>query len=113
MRDSIDTVGIIGITHPWPIAALAGESVSDIEAAAYSEELQQAALVNSAEKFSLLFNRVLETLFIERMDQNEEIFARYMNDPAFQKIIASWLRSEVYQRLAGENKSLLKYNQSS
>jgi hypothetical protein len=31
----------------------------------------------------------LETLFIERMDQNEEIFARYMNDPAFQNIVAT------------------------
>jgi len=40
MRDSIDTVGIIGITHPWPIAALAGESLSDIEAAVYSSILR-------------------------------------------------------------------------
>jgi len=31
----------------------------------------QAAQVNSADKFALLFKRLLESLFIERMDQNE------------------------------------------
>jgi CubicO group peptidase (beta-lactamase class C family) len=54
-----------------------------IAVAASSEELQQAAQVNSLDKFTLLFNRLLESLFIERIDQNEEIFARYMNDTAF------------------------------
>jgi len=80
-----------------------------IEAAASSEELQQAAKVNSVEKFSLLFHRLLESLFVERMDQNEEIFARYMNDPAFQKIISTLLSAEVYQRLAGTGESLIQY----
>ena len=57
-----------------------------VEAATHSEELQQAAQVNSADKFALLFKRLLETLFVERLDQNEEIFARYMNDREFPKI---------------------------
>jgi len=80
-----------------------------IEAATNSAELQQAAQVNSADKFSLLFNRLLETLFVERMEQNEEIFARYMNDAAFQKLLSNLLGTEVYQRLAGEEKSLVQY----
>lgn len=71
-----------------------------IEAAANSEELQQAAHVNSEDKFTLLFKRLLETLFIERMDQNEAIFARYMNDPAFQEVVSALLSTQVYQRLA-------------
>jgi type I restriction enzyme, R subunit len=72
-----------------------------IEAAADSEMLREAALANSADKFALLFNRLLESLFIERMDQNETIFARYMNDRDFQKAVSGWLVSEVYQRLTG------------
>ena len=72
-----------------------------VEAATHSEELQQAAQVNSADKFALLFKRLLETLFVERMDQNEEIFARYMNDRNFQKLVSDGLGSEVYQRLSG------------
>jgi type I restriction enzyme R subunit len=64
-----------------------------IETAANLEELQQAAQVNSADKFALLFNRILETIFVERMDENETIFARYMNDPAFQKAVSEWIES--------------------
>lgn len=71
-----------------------------IEEAASSEELKQSARVNSEEKFTLLFRRLLESLFIERMDQNELIFARFMNDPAFQKLVSDLLGQQVYQRLA-------------
>lgn len=56
--------------------------------------------MNSADKFALLFKRLLESLFIERMDQNEMLFARYMNDRDFQKVVSEWLGSEVYQRLS-------------
>ncbi len=80
-----------------------------VATAASSEELQQAAQVNSADKFSLLFNRLLESLFIERMDQNEEIFARYMNDTSFQKIVSDLLGAEVYRRLAEGNQSPVQY----
>jgi type I restriction enzyme R subunit len=73
-----------------------------VEAAALDEDLQQAAKVNPEDKFALVFNNLLETLFIERMDQNEEIFARYMNDGAFQKVVVAWLASEVYHKLRGE-----------
>jgi type I restriction enzyme R subunit len=61
--------------------------------------LQQAARANSSDKFALLFKRLLESLFIERMDQNEAIFARYMNDPDFQAMVSDWLTAEVYQRV--------------
>ena len=40
-----------------------------------------------------------EAPFVERMDQNEEIFVRFMNDVPFQKIVTSWMASEAYRRL--------------
>ena len=49
-----------------------------------------------------MFKSLLETLFVERMDQNEEIFIRFMNEKPFQKIVTAWLASETYQRLRGE-----------
>lgn len=76
-----------------------------LEAAVRDENLKQAAKVNPEDKFSLVFRGLLETLFIERMDQNEEIFARYMNDESFQKIVATWLASAVYKRLRVANNS--------
>jgi type I restriction enzyme, R subunit len=50
----------------------------------------------------LVFKNLLETLFVERMDQNEEIFVRFMNDAPFQKIVGSWLLSEAYRKLRQE-----------
>ena len=61
--------------------------------------LQQAAAVNPGDKFELVFKNLLETLFAERMDQNEGIFVRFMNDIPFQKMVTAWMASEAYQRL--------------
>jgi hypothetical protein len=37
------------------------------------------------DKFELVFKNLLDTLFVERMDQNEEIVVRFMNDLTFQE----------------------------
>jgi type I restriction enzyme R subunit len=73
-----------------------------VEAAIADEALKQAAAVNPGDKFELVFKNLLETLFVERIDQNEDIFARFMNDASFQKLVTSWLASEAYSRLRGE-----------
>jgi type I restriction enzyme R subunit len=70
-----------------------------VEAAMADEGIQQAAIVNPGDKFELVFKNLLEKLFVERMDQNEEIFVRFMNDAPFQKMITAWMASEAYRRL--------------
>ncbi len=70
-----------------------------VEAAMADSGLRQAAVVNPGDKFELVFKTLLETLFVERMDQNEEIFVRFMNDPAFQKVVTTWLASQAYEKL--------------
>jgi type I restriction enzyme R subunit len=70
-----------------------------IEAAISDNALRQAAAVNPGDKFELVFKNLLEALFVERMDQNEEIFARFMNDRSFQKVVTGWLSSEAYRKL--------------
>jgi type I restriction enzyme R subunit len=70
-----------------------------VEAAVADAALKQAAVVNPGDKFELVFKNLLEALFVERMDQNEEIFARYMNDKSFQKVVTGWLSSEAYRKL--------------
>jgi type I restriction enzyme R subunit len=72
-----------------------------VEAAMADDGLRQAAAVNPGDKFELVFKNLLETLFVERMDQNEEIFVRFMNDLPFQKIVTAWMASEAYRRLRG------------
>jgi type I restriction enzyme R subunit len=70
-----------------------------IEAAIADGSLQEAAAVNPEGKFALLFSGLLETLFIERMEQNEDIFARFMNERDFQGLVADWISRQVYERL--------------
>jgi type I restriction enzyme, R subunit len=70
-----------------------------VEAAVADEGLKQAAAVNPSDKFELVFKNLLEALFVERMDQNEDIFVRFMNDPAFQKLVTAWLSSQAYKKL--------------
>ena len=66
-----------------------------VEAAMADDGLRQAAAVNPGDKFELVFKSLLENLFVERMDQNEDIFVRFMNDASFQKIVTAWMASET------------------
>jgi type I restriction enzyme, R subunit len=70
-----------------------------IEAALEVPSLKQAAEVNSVSKFKLVFRQVLESLFIERMSLNEELFSRFMGEADFQKIVSEWLGEQVYAKL--------------
>lgn len=68
---------------------------------ARTKSLRKAAEVNSLEKFQLVFHQVLESLFIERMELNEELFTDYMSKPELQDVVAKWLGRQVYDRLGG------------
>lgn len=69
------------------------------EAAALIEAISHAAQANPKDKFQLVFDRILESLFIERMEINEDLFARYMNDPEFKELVSQWLGQQVYRRI--------------
>ena len=70
-----------------------------VEAAVGDDGLRQAAAVNPEDKFRLVFKNLLDHLFVERLDQNEEIFVRYMNDMPFQQVVSAWMAAEAYRRL--------------
>jgi type I restriction enzyme R subunit len=74
------------------------------EEAVADTHIQQAAMVNSLENFQYVFDKALEGKFIDRMDQNQDIFARYMNDPAFAKVVAEFLRKQVYEQIRAETR---------
>ena len=74
-----------------------------VEAAMADNSLRQAAAVNPGDKFELVFKSLLEDLFDERMEQNEEIFVRFMNDAPFKKIVTAWMASETYRRLRSDD----------
>ncbi|GAB4196167.1 MAG: DEAD/DEAH box helicase family protein [Phycisphaeraceae bacterium] len=61
--------------------------------------LRQAALANTMENFGYVFRKALEGLFIDRMDQNEEITARYMNEERFREAVSQHLLRDVYDQI--------------
>lgn len=72
------------------------------EDAVADETLQQAATANSLENFSYVFRRALEGLFIDRMEQDEDIFNRFMNQPEFRQLVEQRLGREVYDQIRGQ-----------
>jgi type I restriction enzyme, R subunit len=69
------------------------------EEALADDELKQAAKANTLDNFRYVFVKALEGLFIDRMDQNEEIFAKYMNDDVFRKLVSEHLLRQFYEQI--------------
>ena len=72
------------------------------EEAIADEALQQAATANPLEAFKLVFDKALEGLFIDRMDQNESITARFLDDKDFRGAVSRHLMKQVYEQIRGE-----------
>ncbi len=72
------------------------------EEAVADESLRQAAHANSVENFRYVFDQTLTNLFIDRMGQNQEIFARFMNDKPFQQLVTEHLLHAVYEQITSE-----------
>jgi type I restriction enzyme R subunit len=68
-------------------------------AAERNEKIVEAAKANSEANFSAFFGRVLDDLFIQRMDGNQEIFNRVMGDKQFRAAAQDHLTQEVYRRV--------------
>lgn len=66
--------------------------------------IREAALVNTEENFGYMFLRALDRLFIDRMEQNEEITGRFMNDLEFRDLVGKALLRSVYRNIHSENK---------
>ena len=71
-------------------------------AATENEKIRQAAEANTLSNFEPVFNQHLETLLLDRMNGNEAIFNRIMNDEAFKSFIAQRLMHNVFNNLKKE-----------
>ena len=64
--------------------------------------LREAAMANTKENFAYAFRKQLQTLFINRMDQNEDITAKFMNEKEFQELVGEYLLNKVYHQIRAE-----------
>jgi type I restriction enzyme R subunit len=75
------------------------------EDAVADEGIRQAAMANTMENFGYVFLKALEGLFIDRMEQNEDITARFINDKDFQDVVGKHLLRTVYEQIRSERPS--------
>ncbi|MCY4462096.1 MAG: hypothetical protein OXC26_17165 [Albidovulum sp.] len=76
-----------------------------VEVATGKEKLREAARANTLDNFFLVLNFMLEGMFIERMEDNEEIIAKLMNDDRFREASANGLVKRVYDSIMGQQSS--------
>jgi type I restriction enzyme R subunit len=72
------------------------------EDAVADADIRQAAMANTMENFGYVFLKALEGLFIDRMEQNEDITARFINDKDFQDVVGKHLLRTVYEQIRSE-----------
>lgn len=93
----IDLLNKLFGTNFKPADQLFFDSIKE-DAAAHTL-LRQAALANTLENFGYVFRKELEGLLIDRMEQNEEIAARFMNDAEFREVVTNDLLQQVYDHI--------------
>ncbi len=67
------------------------------------DKLKQAAKVNSMSDFLQIFNKAFESLIIDRMEGNDEIFNRLMSDSVARDLAQDNLGQKLYKALAQDN----------
>jgi type I restriction enzyme R subunit len=65
--------------------------------------VRQAAMANTLENFGYVFVKALESLFIDRMEQNEDITAKFLNEKDFKDIVGKHLTTKVYEQIRAES----------
>ncbi len=64
-----------------------------------NDDIVEAAEANSYDNFKSFLDRMLDDLFINRMEGNEEIFSRVMSDREFRTAAHDHLARELYERI--------------
>jgi len=66
------------------------------------ETLQTQAKVNKIDTFKYAFEELFFSKLVERMDQNQEIFEKILEDKAFGGLVKEWMLKKVYTKLNEE-----------
>jgi len=69
------------------------------ESWAGDEELAARAQNNDFHNFRLVFDRTFLDTVVRRMDDNEEIFKRILDEPDFQQTVLDYYAARLYERL--------------
>jgi type I restriction enzyme R subunit len=76
------------------------------ESWAGDEQLAARARNNDFQNFRLVFDRTFVETVVRRMDDNEEIYKRILDEPDFQQTILDYYATRLYERLRREDDQL-------
>lgn len=68
-----------------------------------NEKIVEAAKANNFPNFSAFLEKVLDELFIDRMEGNEEIFSRVMTDKTFRSAAQEHLAKQIFDGVRGSD----------
>ncbi len=68
---------------------------------AADDRLEAQAANNTFDNFRLVFDRRFDETVIQRMDENQDIFKRILDEPEFRKMVLDFYAQKLYQRLRG------------
>lgn len=72
---------------------------SIMEDALADDAVRQAARANTIDNFGFVFHKALEGFFIDRMEQNESITAKYLNEDRFRDVVSQHMIRDIYKRI--------------
>lgn len=67
-----------------------------LQKAQQHDEVVRKAKTNSYDKFELGVKEIIKNIMMQRIQENDEIVSRYLDDDEFQKIVLTLLASEMY-----------------
>ncbi len=72
------------------------------EDAIMDQKVRDAAQVNTIDNFEYVFSQRVDDLFVDRIEQNEAIASRFLNDSEFRNVVSTFLLKQVYEKIRGE-----------
>lgn len=73
-----------------------------VEEARKDKEVIERAVANPLDNFAVFMKSRLDGLMIDRMDQNQALVTRYLNDPQFRAVLLPLLVERIYRDIRGE-----------
>ena len=67
-----------------------------------NDSLSQQAQSNSIQNFKYGFEDIFLATLIERMEDNQDIFMKIIDDSEFGDAVKNWMLEKVYERLRKE-----------
>jgi len=62
-------------------------------------------MANTEENFGYAFLKALDGMFVNRMEQNQDITVKFLNEPAFKEAVGKYLLKQVYEQIRSEGKN--------